>query len=82
MRDPIATAIAISIGLVILAGYFLTGPLGALQATLLGWAVIVGAFAALVGITNLVLNHLRKLQHYCAGRFRRGSHSWSVFWPG
>jgi len=62
MRDPVAAAIAIAIGLVILAGYFVPIPLlSAVQSTLLGWAVIIGAFAALVGITNLVFNHWRKL---------------------
>ncbi len=62
MRAPVAAAIAIGIGLVILAGYFLPFPtLTALQSTLLGWAVIVGAFAGLVAIINLVLNHWRKL---------------------
>lgn len=62
MRDPLAAAIAIGIGLVILAGYFIPLPiLGALQSTLLGWAVLIGAFAALVGLTNLVLSHWRKL---------------------
>jgi hypothetical protein len=61
MRAPTATAIAIAIGLVILAGYLLPIPqLSALQSTLLEWAVIVGAFAGLVAITNLVLNHWRK----------------------
>lgn len=61
MRAPVATAIAIGIGLVILAGYFLPIPqLRELQSVLLGWAVIIGAFAALVAITNLVLNHWRK----------------------
>jgi len=61
MRAPAATAIAIGIGLIILAGYFLPFPqLSALQSTLLEWAVIVGAFAGLVAITNLVLNHWRK----------------------
>lgn len=62
MRDPIATAIAISVGLVILIGYFLPIPLfTVVQSTLLNWAVIIGAFAALVGIGNLILNHWRKL---------------------
>jgi len=61
MRSPVATAIAIGIGLVILAGYFLPFPqLTALQSTLLGWAVVVGAFAGLVAIINLVLTHWRK----------------------
>lgn len=62
MRDPLATAIAISVGLVILIGYFLPIPLfTVVQSTLLNWAVIIGAFAALVGIGNLILNHWRKL---------------------
>lgn len=61
MRAPFATAIAIGIGLVILAGYFVPIPqLSSLQSTLLGWAVIVGAVAGLVAIINLVLNHWRK----------------------
>ena len=61
MRAPVATAVAIGIGLIILGGYFIPFPLlTALQSTLLGWAVIVGAFAGLVAITNLVLNHWRK----------------------
>jgi hypothetical protein len=62
MRDPVAAAIAISIGLVILIGYFVPMPLlSALQSTLLGWAVIIGAFAGLVGILNLVFSHWNKL---------------------
>lgn len=62
MRDPVATAFAISIGLVILAGYFIPlDSLQALQTTLLGWAIILAAFAGLVGITNLALTHWRKL---------------------
>jgi hypothetical protein len=62
MRAPVAAAVAIGIGLVVLAGYFLPFPLlTSLQSTLLGWAVVVGAFAGLVAITNLVLNHWRKL---------------------
>jgi hypothetical protein len=61
MRAPFSTAVAISVGLIILAGYFVPLPLLAdLQSTLLGWAIILGAFAALVGLTNLVLTHWRK----------------------
>jgi hypothetical protein len=62
MRAPVAAAVAIAIGLIILAGYFLPFPVvTAVQSTLLSWAVIVGAFAGLVAIINLVLNHWRKL---------------------
>lgn len=61
MRSPISTAFAIGIGLIILAGYFLPIPLlGSLQSTLLGWAIVIAAFAGLVGIINLALNHWRK----------------------
>jgi hypothetical protein len=61
MRAPVSTAFAIGVGLVILAGYFLPFPLlNSLQATLLGWAIVIAGFAGLVGIINLFLNHLRK----------------------
>jgi hypothetical protein len=61
MRAPLAVAVAIATGLVILAAYFIPLPmLTELQSTLLGWAVIVGAFAGLVAIFNLVLSHWRK----------------------
>jgi hypothetical protein len=73
MRSPVAAAIAIGIGLVILAGYFLPFPqLTALQSTLLGWAVVVGAFAALVAIVNLVLTHWRK----ATSKTNRDPYSW------
>jgi riboflavin transporter FmnP len=75
MRAPLATAIAIGIGLVILAGYFLPFPqLTALQTTLLGWAVVVGAFAGLVAIINLVLTHWRK----ATSKTNRDSYSFIV----
>ena len=61
MRAPVATAFSIGIGLIILAGYFLPIPLlSALQSTLLGWAIVIAAFAGLVGVINLALNHWRK----------------------
>lgn len=61
MRAPIATAIAIAIALLILLGYFIPIPLIAdVQGLLLGWAVIVAGFAALVGIINLILVHWRR----------------------
>ena len=61
MRAPFATAFAIGMGLIILAGYFLPlSLLGSLQVTLLGWAIVIAAFAGLVGIVNLALNHWRK----------------------
>jgi len=61
MRAPVATGIAIGVGLVVLLGYFV--PLGLLQDVrtfLLGWAVILAAVAGLVGILNLIMVHWRK----------------------
>ena len=62
MRAPAATAVAIATGAIVLLGYWL--PLPILQnarTTLLGWAVVVGGVAMLVGIANLVSFHWRKM---------------------
>ncbi len=73
MRAPVATAIAIGTGLVILAGYFLPIPLlGDLQSLLLGWAIVLAGIAGLVGIINLLLNHWRK----ATSKTQRDSYSW------
>jgi hypothetical protein len=62
MKSPFATAIAIGFGLVVLAGYFLQPLLSSLMSVLLGWAVILGAVAALVGIVNLMIVHWNKIR--------------------
>ncbi len=62
MRAPLAAAIAIAVGSIVLAGYFF--PLQLLkdvQALLIGWGVILTGVAALVGIFNLVGVHWRKM---------------------
>lgn len=62
MRAPLSAAIAIAVGLVILAGYFIPLPiLGTIQNTLLSWAIVLAGFAGLVAIINLVLTHWRKV---------------------
>ena len=61
MRAPIATAVAIAIAVLVLIGYFVSIPLITdVQGLLLGWAVIVAGFAALVGIVNLIIVHWRR----------------------
>jgi hypothetical protein len=63
MKSPVAASIAIAIGLIILAGYFV--PLTILQQIrfqLLDWAVVLIAFAALVGIINLLMAHFKRLR--------------------
>lgn len=69
MRAPVATALAIGFGLVVLIGYFLPAEPGnpALNTLLLmrtwiiNWGVILAAFATLVAILALIGTHWRKL---------------------
>ncbi len=61
MRNPVYTAIAIGIGIVVLLGYFLQVDLLVnLRIVLLEWATILVAVALLVGVVNLFIVHFRK----------------------
>ena len=61
MRAPLATAVAIAVGLVVLLGYFLPGAaLAGLRSLFFGWGVILAGIAALVGIVNLLRVHWGK----------------------
>jgi NAD/NADP transhydrogenase beta subunit len=54
--------VAILSGLVVLAGYFIPlESLGKAKQTLIGWAVILAAFAVLLGIMSLLTVHLGKV---------------------
>ena len=67
-KSPVSVAIAMSFGLVVLAGYFF-GTNAAGETTLLGvlrdfsvrGAVVITAAALLVGIANLITVHLKKI---------------------
>ena len=62
MKGVFAVAIAIASGSLVLLGYFVPyGILNVLHAILLDWAVILAAFAVLVGVFNLLLVHLNKI---------------------
>ncbi len=54
-------AIAIAVGLLVLAGYFIPA-LAGLQALLLDWAMILAGAAALVGVFNLISVHGEKIR--------------------
>jgi hypothetical protein len=61
LKFPISTAVAIAVGLVVLLGYFLSSDiLISLRVAFLEWAVILAAFALMVGIVNLAYVHWRK----------------------
>jgi hypothetical protein len=63
MRAPLATAIAIAIGIIVLLGYFVElAILQDIRTLLIGWAVIVAGSATLIGIVNLVLVHWRRVR--------------------
>jgi hypothetical protein len=61
MKAPLATGIAIAVGLIVLAGYFIPNPnLQNVRVLLLNWSILLAAVASLVAIINLVINHFRK----------------------
>jgi hypothetical protein len=69
MRAPVAVAVAMAIGLIILLGYFLPFELFPslafikdIQVLFLGWAAILAGVAALIAILNLASVHWHKLR--------------------
>lgn len=59
---PITNAIiAVISGIFVLLGYFFPGVFGGIQSTLIGWAIILAAFALLLGIFNLAMVHWKKI---------------------
>ncbi len=59
---PITNAIiAVVAGAFVLLGYFLPGLFGGIQSILIEWAIILAAFALLLGIFNLALVHWKKV---------------------
>lgn len=70
IKAPISAAIAISFGLIVLAGYFVDLPLlTVLQKVLLQWAVALAAIALLVGVLNLLTVHWQKASPGQQGSF-------------
>jgi len=63
MKTPVATGLAIGVGLVVLLGYFIpVGILSNLRQLLVEWAGILAAVALLVGIFNLYYVHVSKIR--------------------
>jgi hypothetical protein len=67
MRNPLATFIAIAVGLLVLPGYFLPStPTFALihtaQSTLIAWAIPIAGVAGLIAVINLLRVHWNKLR--------------------
>lgn len=69
MKSPLSfinVIIAISAGVVVLAGYFIPA-LSEVRELFLQWAVVLAAFALLVGIANLLMVHLKKMRQMKKG---------------
>jgi hypothetical protein len=62
--------IAIAAGILVLLGYLLPGLLGGLRTLLVQWAVLLAAFALLLGIVNLAMVHGKRLTAPGAGMNR------------
>jgi hypothetical protein len=62
MRGPISTIVVVLFGFIVLLGYFIRlEALISLRSILVNWAVILAAFALLVGIGNLFMVHWRRM---------------------
>jgi hypothetical protein len=60
IKAPVSTAIAIGVGFVVLAGYFIPSIIN-IRYALLRTGLVLSAVALLVGIINLIVVHLRKI---------------------
>lgn len=72
MKSTFSWIIAFLAGGIVLAGYFLrkmVPVLGKVQDLVLQWAVMLAAFALLIGVLNLVAVHWRKIQARKSGSF-------------
>lgn len=59
---PITNAIiAIVSGVFVLLGYFIPSGFRGIQSVLIGWAILLAAFALLLGIVNLITVHWKKI---------------------
>jgi hypothetical protein len=70
MRAPFSMAVAAITGVIILLAYFFpVGPLVLVQQVMLQWAVILAAFALLVGVVNLLGVHWARIRANKPGGF-------------
>jgi hypothetical protein len=62
MKSPVSAAIAILAGFITLIAYFLRPELNGVLSRLLGWAIILAGVATIIGITNLLSTHWRRVK--------------------
>jgi hypothetical protein len=70
VKRSVATAIAISVGLFVLLDFFIQNAfIGTLKFVFVRWAIIVAAFAMVLGFFNVLIAHLNKILRLKQGRF-------------
>ena len=70
LKRSAATAIAISVGLFVLLDFFVQNALiGTLKFVFVRWAIIVAAFAMVLGFFNVLTVHLNKILRFKEGWF-------------
>jgi len=60
LKSPVSTAVAIGVGIIVLAGYFIPSFIN-IRFILLRTGLVLAAVALLVGIINLITVHIKKL---------------------
>jgi hypothetical protein len=69
-KRSVATAIAISVGLFVLLDFFVQNAfIGTLKFVFVRWAIIVAAFAMILGFFNVLIVHLNKILRFKQGWF-------------
>jgi hypothetical protein len=70
LKRSVATAIAISVGLFVLLDFFVQNAfIGTLKFVFVRWAIIVAAFAMVLGFFNVLIFHLNKILRFKQGWF-------------
>jgi len=70
VKRSVATAIAISVGLFVLLDFFVRNAfIGTLKFVFVRWAIIVAAFAMVLGFFNVLIVHLNKVLRFKQGWF-------------
>jgi len=70
VKRSVATAIAISVGLFVLLDFFVQNAfIGTLKFVFVKWAIIVAAFAMILGFFNVLIVHLNKILRFKQGWF-------------
>ncbi|NIO69420.1 MAG: hypothetical protein GTN71_10385 [Anaerolineae bacterium] len=70
VKRSVATAIAIGVGLFVLLDFFVQNAfIGTLKFVFVRWAIIVAAFAMVLGFFNVLIVHLNKILRFKQGWF-------------